>query len=108
MLETLRLRVRLPLREYEFQLVTVGRSYGRVRFGAHADPVEPSRRRLGSVGLHGDLEAFGMKGVDERLIQLQQRLTAGAHHIGTRHRAFAPRPEGSDARRQLTRRGELS
>lgn len=107
MLEPLRLCVRLPLWEYELELVAVDESKRRVRLRAHADPVEPARRRLRAIGFHRDLEALGVKRVDEWLIELQQGLATRAHDV-RKGRPSLPRPKAGDAPGDLSRRGELS
>src|SRR5687768_5961253 len=64
------------LREHELQLIPACEDESCTGFRAHANPVEARWRMSSAVCLDRDLEAFGVQRVDERLIELQQRLAA--------------------------------
>src|SRR4051812_13081548 len=76
----LRLRLRFDLWVYELELIAVEQPQRRVRLGADTDPVDARGRQLRSVRLDGDLESARVKRVDQRFIELEQRLAAGANH----------------------------
>ena len=74
-----RLDVDPCLRPDELQFVARALDDVAPRLGADADPVEPRRRFDGAVGLDRDLEAFAMQRVDQRSVDLEQRLAARQH-----------------------------
>uniref|UniRef100_A0A0N4ZLG9 LigA n=1 Tax=Parastrongyloides trichosuri TaxID=131310 RepID=A0A0N4ZLG9_PARTI len=80
------------LREDQLQLLTRGLNHGGVGLGADADPVDPVRRRQRAVAFDGDLEPPRVQGVDQRRVQLHQRLAAGADHQLGVALATAPHP----------------
>src|SRR5262245_19229041 len=94
------------LREDEFQLVTLAQQQIGIRLRADADPIEPGRRQHGAVGLDGNLEALVVYGADERIVHLQQRLTARAHEESTCVRCGGW-PRAGDRSGEIARRLEL-
>ena len=48
------------------------------------------RRSQGAVGLDADLEALRVQRRDQRFVELQQRLPAGAHDVRLRHVVLQP------------------
>src|SRR5215217_2988766 len=60
----------------ELELVAFDDREFAIRFQADADPVDSGRRHDCPVGLHGDLEATPMEGLDQRGVHLQQGLSA--------------------------------
>src|SRR5690348_832665 len=58
------------LRIDELELVPLAQHELRARLGAHAHPVESSRRVLRPVRLYGDLEPFGVERIHQRRIEL--------------------------------------
>ena len=95
-LETL--RHRLGLRIDQFQLVPGRQRQRRIGLGRHADPVDAGGRHLRAVGLDGDLEIARMERLDQRRIELQQWLAAGAHHQAVRGRLTPAGCHGSRKR----------
>ena len=90
---------RARLRKYQLELLPFVQDNLRAGFGAHADPVDAGWRRPGTIGFYSHLKAVRMKSFNQRLVELQQRLAAGAYHIGA---ACLPgRPQGRNARCQL-------
>jgi hypothetical protein len=77
-------RLRSCLRKHELELVAVLDGEGRLRLGTHADPVDASRHGLRSIRLDGDAKAACAQRVQQRLVQLQQRLAAGANDEAVR------------------------
>ena len=73
-------RIDAGLGEDQFQFVSLSEHQLSTGFGADTDPVDPLRRLQGSVGLDGRLESGIMEGIDQYLIELQQRLSTGADH----------------------------
>jgi len=76
-------RVGTGLRINQLQLVAGALHERGAGFGADAGPVDAGRSRDGSVGFDSNLKAAGVKSVDERGVELKQRLTAGADHEST-------------------------
>ena len=72
-LETLRFHPRLG--ENELQFIALALQKPGAGLGTDADPVDAARRRQRAVGLDRDLEAGVMEGIDQVLVELQQRLT---------------------------------
>src|SRR3954454_21697170 len=71
-------RVEPDLRYDDLQLVPAGYHERRIGPWADADPVDARRRNDRAVGLDRDLEAAPVQRLDQRRIELQQRLTASA------------------------------
>src|SRR6185437_8380453 len=92
--------------KHQLQLVAGAERERRARLGADADPIEPAGRRAGAVGLDRDGEALGMERLDERLVELQQRLAAGADDEA-RRRALG-RPGAPDRAGEIRGRGEAA
>src|SRR5262249_59393665 len=88
------------------QLVTAGEDEMRACLRAHADPVDAGRRHERAVGLDRDTEAVLVQRRDERAVELQQRLAAGADYEPARPRAR--RPFRRDRLRQLPGGAEFS
>src|SRR5438094_10582598 len=106
-LEALRLCLRLDLWIYELQLVTAEKLKRRAGLGTHADPIEIVGRALSSVRLDRHFESLLVERIDERLVELEQRLAAGAHDIRNSQFRAACGPERRHSRRELARGGEL-
>ena len=71
---------RAGLREDELELVAAREHEWRApAFGLTQIQSMPARAALRAVGLDRDLEAARVQRVDERRVELQQRLAAGAH-----------------------------
>src|SRR6185312_1607536 len=94
------------LRKDQLQLVAGAERERRARLGADADPVEAAGRRAGAVGLDGDREALGMERLDERTVELEQRLAAGADDEARRRRLGGP--GAADGAGELRRRRETA
>ncbi len=97
------------LRIDQLQLVARRQHQRRGGLRADADPVEAGRRRLRAVGLDRDREAAGVERVDQRGVELEQRLAAGADDeavvgVGAPRRGDR-RGEASRHRRTCRRRG---
>ncbi len=69
------------LRIDQLQLVPLAQHKLAAALRADADPVEPLGRRDRAIGLDADLEAAGMERIDQSVVDLQQRLAAGQHHV---------------------------
>jgi len=80
------------LRVNEFQLTARCQNQGGIGFRADANPIEAGRSRLRSVCLDRDLEIAAVQSVDERQIELEQRLAAGAHNVWLNFRKSSPIP----------------
>src|SRR2546422_79970 len=111
MLEALGLGTRL--REHELQLIAAFYDERRAGLGADADPVDAVRHRLRAVGFDRDAKPALVQRLEERRIELQERLAAGAndeavlfhavrpgreHRVSERHgvgEATAPRSVGA-------------
>src|SRR5436190_1427663 len=104
--EALRLRLGFDLWVYELQLIPVDQPQRRVRLGAHTDPVDSPGCELGPVRLDRDLESARVEGVYQGVIELEQRLAAGADD--ERRSMGADRPDRGYAVCQRVRVGELS
>ena len=96
-------RAALRLRIDQLQLVAPSAARAARRPWADADPVDARGRGLRAVGLDRDLEAAGVQRVDQAVVELQQRLAAGAHHKRPRAR-HAPRAASARAMRVGQRR----
>jgi hypothetical protein len=72
------LRCQPVLRHDELQLVAVHKLQRRPGLRADADPIETGRRFHRAVGLDGDGEPALVKRVDQRRVDLQERLAARA------------------------------
>src|ERR1051325_6775621 len=85
------LRQRRGLRKHELELIAAREHERRHGLWTHTDPIQAARRRLRAVRLDGNFEPALVKRLDRRLVELQQRLAAGAHNqwpgvLGTRPR----------------------
>src|SRR5579883_598409 len=74
-------RRRVRLRKYELHLLTRADAQLAPGLRADADPVEPGRWIDGSVGLDRDLEAASMQRVQQRPVDLQNRLASGRDQV---------------------------
>src|SRR6185312_14562194 len=74
-----RFRWHVVLRIDQLQLVSVLQPEAVAALGTDAQPVDAGRRLERAVGLDRDLEAARMELLDQRRIDLQQRLAAGQH-----------------------------
>src|SRR5215211_8709296 len=84
----------------ELELVAFDDREFAIRFRADADPVDSGRRHDCPVGLHGDLEATPMEGLDQGGVHLQQGLSARQYAEAM---AFAARPLAFDRVGQIVR-----
>src|SRR5215510_1148310 len=74
-------RLRAGLRIDQLQLMPALEQELCASLRADADPVHAVGRNNRAVGLDGHREAARMQRIDQRLIDLQERLTSGQHHI---------------------------
>jgi hypothetical protein len=65
----------------ELELIATSQHQWGSRFGANADPVEPLRGLLCSVGLNSNSKPLFVECDDCWLVELEQRLTPGADHV---------------------------
>lgn len=72
-------RIDSCLRENQLQFASGFLLQFSTRFWADADPVQTVRCLDGAVSFNSNLEIGGVQGVNERSIQLQQRLASGAY-----------------------------
>src|SRR5689334_14807374 len=93
------------LRIHDLELVAGSLHDRRAGLGTHADPVEPSGSGDRAVSFDGDFEALGVEAVDQRGIELEQRLAARDHDEALR-RAVAE-PLAGDFFGKLLGAGEL-
>src|SRR3989454_805800 len=91
MLEAPRLGPRL--REHELQLIAAFHDERRAGLGADADPVDAVRHRLRAVGFDRDAKPALVQRLEERRIELQERLAAGADDEAVLLNASRPGPE---------------
>src|SRR3954464_12021880 len=75
------LRRRVGLRINELQFIAVRELQSRVGLWTHANPVNTGWRLKRSVAFDAHVKSGGVQRSDQRRVQLQQRLTASAHHI---------------------------
>ena len=94
------------LRNHDLDFVAAADDQVRTDFRADAHPVDPGRHRQGAVGFDGDLEAGQVHRVDQRAVELQQRLAAGEHDILAGW--VTRRPQAVDGVRQVGRPGKLA
>src|SRR5215468_7136801 len=87
------LRACALLRIDQLQLVAFAEHEVRAGLGADANPVHAIGRIDRAVGLDADRETARMQRIDQRRIDLQQRLATGQHRIAVRAR---PCPLGGD------------
>src|ERR1700688_529926 len=73
-------RRRTNLWEDKFEFMPGSKLEFGLCFGTNADPVDVSACRLGSVGLNRNLKTNPMKGIDQGLVQLQERFAPGTDH----------------------------
>src|SRR5438105_2580432 len=92
---------RAGLRKHEFQLVAGSYSKLGTGLGADANPVQSTRRLDGAVRFHRDRKSARMQRLDQRIVYLQQRLTAGENDKAILSRCS---PFGLDLIRKLCRR----
>src|SRR5450830_216875 len=94
------------LRNDDFKLITFDDLQFGAHLGTHANPVDTGRNRNRAIGLDGNLKADRMHAGNQSLIQLQQRFTAGKHHIFTG--CIRSRPQAVDRLRHLIAGLELT
>ncbi len=82
------------LRKDQLQLVGPVEDDRRPRLRADTDPIQARWGRPGSVGLDGDGKAAVVESLDRGAVELKERLTAGAHHIGAGVGVRLPAPCG--------------
>lgn len=71
-------RLHSLLRKDQFQFVSGTLHKGRACFRTDADPIQAPWSFLRAVGLYRNFKTLRMERFDQRLIELEQRLTAGA------------------------------
>lgn len=76
-----RRQVEAALRPHDLQLVAGPLHQRRAGLGADTDPVEPSRGGVRAVGLHGDLKAEPVQGIDQGDVELKERFAACADDV---------------------------
>src|SRR2546428_12323702 len=81
------------LREHELQLIAAFQDERRAGLGADADPVDAVRHRLRAVGFDRDAKPALVQRLEERRIELQERLAAGADDEAVLLNASRPGPE---------------
>src|SRR5207245_4071103 len=81
------------LREHELQLIAAFHDERRAGLGADADPVDAVRHRLRAVGFNRDAKPALVQRLEERRIELQERLAAGADDEAVLLDALRPRRE---------------
>ena len=74
-------KVLIFLRDHHFQFIALSYAEFRTDFRADANPVDPAWYRQGAIGFDCDCKAGIMHMGNQRLIQLQQRFSAGKHHV---------------------------
>ena len=92
-------RLRARLRVDQLELVSAGGQQRRTGLGTHAQPVDARGRHDRPVGLDRHLEADVVQRADQRSLQLEQRLAAGADDQAPPRR-IGGRPERRDRRSQ--------
>lgn len=75
------LRFSAWLREDQFEFIARREQTLHSGFGADAYPVDPVRRNQCSIGFDTHLKTRSVERSDHRTIELQQRLSPGAHYI---------------------------
>jgi len=83
-------RIGICLRKDKLQFIAGCLHQGGSGLGAYADPVDACGSGQSPVGFDGNLEVAGVQGVDERAVDLQQGLAAGADDESARFRCAAP------------------
>src|SRR5579872_2118835 len=73
-------RTRPLLRENKFQFISGTKFEFHLGFGANTYPINVRTCCLRPIGFDRDLESHSMERVDQRLVQLQKWLPAGAHY----------------------------
>jgi len=71
-------RIEPLLRKYQLQFASRSLKKRRTSLGANAKPIDPLRRNYSPVRFHRNLKTAGMECVNQRRVQLQQRLTTSA------------------------------
>ena len=71
---------RTVLRVDELELLPAFLDQRRPGLGTDADPVDPRRGRQGTIGLDRDFEPGAVQSIDQRPVELQERLAARADH----------------------------
>src|SRR4051812_47473207 len=93
------------LREHQLELIPGRQDEIGAFLGTDAEPVDPWWRGLSSIGFDGDFEAALMQLIDQRPVELQQRLPPGADDERISYRRSPPR---RDRVREGGRRAEFS
>ena len=94
------------LRHHHFELVATRDDQLGIGLRAHAHPIDAFGNDLRAVGFHSNAKTLGMQRVDERRVELEQRLPARAHDEPMR--AILLRPQCHDLRDELGRRAVLA
>src|SRR5207249_603250 len=102
------LRFCAELREHELEFVALPKDQVGAGLRTHANPVDTRRRDPGAVRLDRDLEALTVEGLNQLLIELEERLASGADDKRTRLRGCLLRPRPRDRGGEVLTRVEAS
>ena len=72
---------RVLLRIDQLELAAARLHEWRASLGTHADPIEGPRRGTSAVGFDSDVESALVERIDQRVVELEERLTTGAHDV---------------------------
>jgi hypothetical protein len=74
-------KVLASLRDHDLQLTAGARLQHGTHFWADASPVHAGRHWQGAIGFKRNFKTGRMHAIKQRLIELQQRFTAGKYHV---------------------------